>query len=99
MQRACTQGLRLAARRQAPNARRSMGYFENLPNEGKSYGYLFARKPTTKPKVEGWENIMYYGFFGTMALMTVGMWLKPEKEVFEWAREEIEARKRAALEE
>lgn len=41
--------MRLAARRQAAPQRRSMGYFENLPNEGKSYGYLFARKVSPTP--------------------------------------------------
>jgi hypothetical protein len=41
-------------------------------------GWLFGVKPGEKPEKEGWENVWYYGFFGSMAFGVVGYWYKPD---------------------
>ena len=41
-------------------------------------GWLFGVKPGEKPEKEGWENVFYYGFFGSIAFGVVGYWFKPD---------------------
>lgn len=41
-------------------------------------GWLFGVKPGEKYEKEGWENIWYWGFFGTCAFGVVGYWYKPD---------------------
>jgi hypothetical protein len=41
-------------------------------------GWLFGVKPGEKAKVEGWENIWVYGFFGSLAVGVVGYAFKPD---------------------
>jgi hypothetical protein len=41
-------------------------------------GWLFGVKPGEKAEKEGWENVFYYGFFGSMAFGVVGYWFKPD---------------------
>lgn len=41
-------------------------------------GWLFGVKPGEKPEKEGWENIWYYGFFGSIAFGVIGYWYKPD---------------------
>lgn len=59
-------------------ARRGMagdahGHHYDAPN-----GWLFGVQPGEKAKKEGWENIFYWGFFGSMAVATVGWAYKPD---------------------
>lgn len=41
-------------------------------------GWLFNVKPGEKYENEGWENIWYYGFFGSMIFGLVGYCYKPD---------------------
>jgi len=41
-------------------------------------GWLFGVKPGEKPEKEGWENVFFYGFFGSVAFGVVGYWFKPD---------------------
>ena len=64
-------------------------------------GYLFARRPGSRlnQQSEGWEVQYYVGFLGAMALCGIGLALKPETDLYEWAREEISARRQKRLRE
>lgn len=73
-------------------ARRSMagdahGHHYDAPN-----GWLFGVAPGEKPKKEGWENIFYWGFFGSMAVAVVGWAYKPDTSIQTWALEEARRR-------
>lgn len=41
-------------------------------------GWLFGVKPGEKYENEGWENIWFYGFFGSMLFGVVGYCYKPD---------------------
>lgn len=41
-------------------------------------GWLFGVKPGEKYQSEGWENIFYWGFFGSMAFGVIGYCYKPD---------------------
>jgi len=41
-------------------------------------GWLFGVKPGEKYEKEGWENVWFYGFYGTIAFGIVGYWFKPD---------------------
>lgn len=41
-------------------------------------GWLWGVKPGEKPEKEGWENIWFYGFWGTMLFGVVGYAFKPD---------------------
>jgi hypothetical protein len=41
-------------------------------------GVLFGVKPGEKYKEEGWENVFYYGFFGSLAFGVIGYAYKPD---------------------
>jgi hypothetical protein len=41
-------------------------------------GWLFGVKPGEKAEKEGWENIWYWGFYGSFALATVAYAFKPD---------------------
>jgi len=41
-------------------------------------GWLFGVKPGEKPETEGWENVWFYGFFGSLAFGIVGYCYKPD---------------------
>ncbi|OQO12213.1 hypothetical protein B0A48_02854 [Cryoendolithus antarcticus] len=55
-------------------------------------GWLFGVKPGEKPEKEGWENVWYYGFFGSLAFGVVGYWYKPDTSIQTWALEEARRR-------
>ncbi|KAF9932459.1 hypothetical protein FBU30_008162 [Linnemannia zychae] len=58
-------------------------------------GYLFGEKPLApgaKRVKEDWEPLMYYGFFGAMAVATVVMYYKPDTNLQTWASKEAKAR-------
>lgn len=41
-------------------------------------GWLWGIKPGEKYEKEGWENVWYYGFFGSMAFGVIGYCYKPD---------------------
>lgn len=41
-------------------------------------GYLFGLKPGQKYQKEGWENIWYYGFIGSLLVTGVAYVFKPD---------------------
>lgn len=41
-------------------------------------GWLFGVRPGEKAEKEGWENIMYYGFCGSLAVCGVAYAFKPD---------------------
>lgn len=41
-------------------------------------GWLFGVKPGEKYENEGWENVWYYGFFGSCLFGIVGYCYKPD---------------------
>lgn len=41
-------------------------------------GWLFGVKPGEKYEKEGWEDVWFYGFFGTLAFGLVGYCYKPD---------------------
>ncbi|KAG0223436.1 ESSS subunit of NADH:ubiquinone oxidoreductase-domain-containing protein [Mortierella sp. GBAus27b] len=78
--------------RAAAQLRRGGGSSEgyNLPT-----GYLFGEKPLppgVKRVKEDWENLYFYGFFGSMIAGTVFMYYKPDTNVHSWAYREAKAR-------
>ncbi|CZT17112.1 uncharacterized protein RCC_02944 [Ramularia collo-cygni] len=59
-------------------------------------GWLFGVKPGEKYENEGWENVWFYGFCGTMLFGVVGYCYKPDTSIQTWALEE--ARRRLEIE-
>ncbi|KAK3720380.1 hypothetical protein LTR37_003791 [Vermiconidia calcicola] len=41
-------------------------------------GWLFGVKPGESYEKEGWENVWFYGFFGSLAFGVVGYCYKPD---------------------
>lgn len=41
-------------------------------------GWLFGVKPGEKYQSEGWENLWFYGFFGSLAFGVIGYCYKPD---------------------
>ncbi|KAI9738900.1 MAG: hypothetical protein M1818_005213 [Claussenomyces sp. TS43310] len=55
-------------------------------------GWLFGVKPGEKYEKEGWENIMIYGFFGSLGLGVAAWCFKPDTSIQTWALEEARRR-------
>ncbi|EME89213.1 uncharacterized protein MYCFIDRAFT_126104 [Pseudocercospora fijiensis CIRAD86] len=55
-------------------------------------GWLFGVKPGEKYENEGWENIWFYGFCGSMLFGVVGYCYKPDTSIQTWALEEARRR-------
>ncbi|KAF9895417.1 hypothetical protein FE257_000323 [Aspergillus nanangensis] len=55
-------------------------------------GYLFGIKPGQKYVKEGWENIWYYGFIGSLLVAGVAYVFKPDTSIQTWALEEARRR-------
>ncbi|KAK4957569.1 hypothetical protein LTR10_005536 [Elasticomyces elasticus] len=55
-------------------------------------GWLFGVKPGEKYENEGWENVWYYGFFGSLLFGVVGYCYKPDTSIQTWALEEARRR-------
>lgn len=41
-------------------------------------GYLFGVRPGEKYENEGWENVFFYGFFGSLLFGAIGYCYKPD---------------------
>jgi len=55
-------------------------------------GWLFGVPPGEKPKKEGWENLFFWGFFGSLAFGILGYAYKPDTSIQTWALEEARRR-------
>ncbi|KAL4896686.1 ESSS subunit of NADH:ubiquinone oxidoreductase [Aspergillus ambiguus] len=55
-------------------------------------GYLFGVKPGQKYVKEGWENMWYYGFIGSLLVAGVAYVFKPDTSIQTWALEEARRR-------
>ncbi|KAF2722765.1 hypothetical protein K431DRAFT_283584 [Polychaeton citri CBS 116435] len=55
-------------------------------------GWLFGVKPGETKEKEGWENVFFYGFFGSLAFGVIGYCYKPDTSIQTWALEEARRR-------
>ncbi|KAL1964670.1 hypothetical protein VTN77DRAFT_6696 [Rasamsonia byssochlamydoides] len=55
-------------------------------------GWLFGVKPGQKYVKEGWENIFYIGFIGSLVAAGVAYVFKPDTSIQTWALEEARRR-------
>lgn len=55
-------------------------------------GWLFGVKPGQKYVKEGWENIWYFGFIGSLVAAGVAYVFKPDTSIQTWALEEARRR-------
>ncbi|KAK4454094.1 ESSS subunit of NADH:ubiquinone oxidoreductase [Podospora aff. communis PSN243] len=70
-------------------ARRSGG---GAPQYDPPTGWLFGVRPGEKYEKEGWENIFFYGFYGSFAVFAVAYAFKPDTSIQTWALEEARRR-------
>ncbi|KAL9621593.1 MAG: hypothetical protein Q9160_003985 [Pyrenula sp. 1 TL-2023] len=55
-------------------------------------GWLWGLRPGEKYEKEGWEDLFYYGFFGSLLLTAVAYAFKPDTSIQTWALEEARRR-------
>ncbi|KAK0640956.1 ESSS subunit of NADH:ubiquinone oxidoreductase-domain-containing protein [Cercophora newfieldiana] len=55
-------------------------------------GWLFGVRPGEKYEKEGWENLFFYGFYGSLAVFAVAYAFKPDTSIQTWALEEARRR-------
>ncbi|KAK0617139.1 ESSS subunit of NADH:ubiquinone oxidoreductase [Immersiella caudata] len=55
-------------------------------------GWLFGVRPGEKYEKEGWENIFFYGFCGSLGVFAVAYAFKPDTSIQTWALEEARRR-------
>ncbi|KAK3349962.1 ESSS subunit of NADH:ubiquinone oxidoreductase-domain-containing protein [Lasiosphaeria hispida] len=55
-------------------------------------GWLFGVKPGEKYEKEGWENLFFYGFYGSLGVFAVAYAFKPDTSIQTWALEEARRR-------
>ena len=48
------------------------------PSYDQPTGWLFGVRPGEKYQKEGWEDIFFYGFYGSLAVFTVAYAFKPD---------------------
>ncbi|KAL2810458.1 ESSS subunit of NADH:ubiquinone oxidoreductase-domain-containing protein [Aspergillus granulosus] len=90
--------LRARCIRSSPQSIRGFSTRTNLraADHGDHYdpptGYLFGVKPGQKYVKEGWENIWYYGFIGSLLVAGVAYVFKPDTSIQTWALEEARRR-------
>jgi len=68
------------------------------PHYNEPTGNLFGEKPLApgqKRVKEDWENIWYFGMFGSMGLAAVLLYYKPDTSIQGWALKEAKARMEA----
>jgi len=68
------------------------------PQYNEPSGYLFGEKPLPpgqKRVKEDWENIWYWGMFGSMGFAAVMLYYKPDTSIQTWALEEAKTRMEA----
>jgi hypothetical protein len=67
----------------AANTARAFSTTPRQSSAGESHadpptGWLFGVKPGEKYQPEGWENIYFYGFFGSLLVFSVAYAFKPD---------------------
>lgn len=65
------------------------------PQYNEPTGYLFGEKPPapgTKRVKDNWEDLWYYGFYGSIVAFGFLYYFKPDNSVRNWARPEAEKR-------
>lgn len=66
----------------APAARPFFSTTRAAASQGSQFdpptGWLFGVKPGEKYQKEGWENIFYYGFCGSLVVFTIAYAFKPD---------------------
>ncbi|KAJ1674478.1 hypothetical protein EV182_003198 [Spiromyces aspiralis] len=62
------------------------------PHLSEPGGYLFGRKPGQKVEKEGWEAAWKYGFWGSFAVLAVGLYYKPDTRIRTTALKEAQQR-------
>ncbi|KAK4190793.1 ESSS subunit of NADH:ubiquinone oxidoreductase-domain-containing protein [Podospora australis] len=55
-------------------------------------GWLWGVKPGEKYQNEGWENLFFYGFYGSLITFAVAYAWKPDTSIQTWALEEARRR-------
>ncbi|KAF8140193.1 ESSS subunit of NADH:ubiquinone oxidoreductase-domain-containing protein [Boletus edulis] len=68
------------------------------PHYNEPTGWLFGEKVMAfgqKRVKEDWENIWYFGMFGSMALAAVLLYYKPDTSIQTWALKEAKERMEA----
>jgi len=68
------------------------------PHFNEPSGHIFGEKPPPpgqKRKREDWELMWYFGMFGSMALVSVGLYYKPDTSINTWAMKEAKQRMEA----
>ncbi|KAK5168358.1 uncharacterized protein LTR77_006928 [Saxophila tyrrhenica] len=81
-----------ARRNLTSTASRSAGDHAHEDHYDSPSGWLFGVKPGEKYENEGWENVWYYGFFGSILFGVVGYCYKPDTSIQTWALEEARRR-------
>ncbi|KAF9069109.1 ESSS subunit of NADH:ubiquinone oxidoreductase-domain-containing protein [Rhodocollybia butyracea] len=90
------QALRLARAGAQVRGRRLASH--EAPQFNEPSGWLFGEKPPApgqKREKEDWENIWYFGMFGSMAFAAVMLYYKPDNSIETWALREAKARMEA----
>ncbi|KAL5535609.1 hypothetical protein ACEPAF_3703 [Sanghuangporus sanghuang] len=83
--------LRCAIKQQRRNA-------GGAPHYNEPTGNLFGEKPLPpgqSRQKESWENLWYWGMFGSMGLAAVGLYYKPDTSIQSWALKEAKQRMEA----
>ncbi|KIK06927.1 hypothetical protein K443DRAFT_673818 [Laccaria amethystina LaAM-08-1] len=65
------------------------------PQFNEPSGWLFGEKappPGQKRVKEDWENVWYFGMFGSMLFATVLIYYKPDSSIQTWALKEAKER-------
>ncbi|KAF7513303.1 hypothetical protein GJ744_009724 [Endocarpon pusillum] len=77
-------------------ARSSGGSDDHSSHYDPPGGWLWGIRPGEKYEKEGWENLFFYGFYGSIGLACVAYAFKPDTSIQTWALEE--ARRRLEIE-
>lgn len=76
--RATQQKAAVSSRRAFSVSQRRAGGDAHGPQYDPPAGWLFGVKPGEKAKEEGWENLMFYGFGGSLIIFAVAYAFKPD---------------------
>ncbi|PLB46748.1 hypothetical protein P170DRAFT_438449 [Aspergillus steynii IBT 23096] len=96
--RSLTHSIRARALLRTPRTAQGFSTRSNLraADHGDHYdpptGWLFGVKPGQKYQKEGWENMWYYGFIGSLLAAGVAYVFKPDTSIQTWALEEARRR-------
>jgi len=86
-----TTPLRALTRRTLPTIRPTTSV-RRIQYDSPAGQWLFGVPPGEKAPKEGWENLFYYGFCGSLVLAGVAYAYKPDTSIQAWALEEARRR-------